>query len=657
MQIEPNSLIERKVRADKGNGCYQEKRRGSHDKVRDERQRNKPFVAYDGEGFTTQDGTHHYALFGNSLGARIRGSDVSWRSCFQMLFNAPKEAHHVIFAGSYDIVMMFRNEPIEQVKRLMQSKPCTFDQYRVTFMRGKMLRITDKERKETRTLFDVFSFFGKSFVKACEEYLGESELLTEIHAMKLKRDTFTAAQFVDGTVASYMGQELKLLVELCHSLRERLALVNIHPQSWHGPGAVASTVLRTHKVKDHMGTYDDTVRLTAESAYYGGRFEQFQRGTFNQPCYQYDIRSAYPAVMAQLPSFDGAWWITRKGAPHRIEPYSLYYVDWQDDSADPFSIGWLPHRRSDGSIYFPPNFAKGWYWGIEIPPHMRGSITEQMVTKLASDVKPFAFVEEMYEQRAILKRANQPHQLALKLALNSLYGKLAQSKGARLNDDGTYKRPTFHQIMWAGLITAATRRMLNDAMHAKGLEGKIIATETDSIFSTVPLDLPISEALGQWDKEVLEGITYVASGVSLIKRDGVWSFKTRGFSITRNASEVELWRDFLSAKGKTMALAQVRFGTDPRRQDFATWYRLSYQLSLDGLNSKRRHNEQFCEHCRYEDGYNNSLHPLYCPPIPITETTPYRFTWNDILEGPATLEDMIRLDDENSDILLRLEYT
>jgi hypothetical protein len=137
--------------------------------------------------------------------------------------------------------------------------------------------------------------FRVSFVKACQEYgVGDAELLAQVADMKLQRNDF---QGITPEIETYMSQELDLLVDLCDNLRGRLAMANIYPAQWHGPGAIASAVLRTQKVGQAKGSYPDDFRLHAESAYYGGRFEQFQRGTYLGSVYQYDIRSAYPAAM------------------------------------------------------------------------------------------------------------------------------------------------------------------------------------------------------------------------------------------------------------------------------------------------------------------------------------------------------------------------
>ena len=543
--------------------------------------------------------------------------------------------------------MMLRDQPRDIMQRILSGQPTFVGQYRIQFRKGKMLRITDRDTKRTRTLFDVFTFFGGSFVKACREYLGSSDLLDEIAAMKLQRSTFTADRQAE--VERYMGQELSMLVDLMSTLRVRLASVDIHPAMWHGPGAVASTVLKRHGVKAHKGDYSDDFRRVAEGAYYGGRFEQFQRGTYEGLVYQYDIRSAYPAAMRLLPSLANATWAHHHGSPDRIEPYGLYHVNCRTEHP----YGYLPHRRGSGIYY--PRWAQGWYWGVEIPDET--TVDEFYTSHGLGEELPFRFVGSMYEQRAELKRDGRPEQLALKLALNSLYGKLAQSKGAQRNEQtSVWKLPSFHEVVWAGLITAITRRTISDGLHSVSPDS-IIATETDSIFSLEPLPLDMGPHLGQWDCEMLEGIKYIQSGVSLVKKQGEWTYKTRGFTPPVKGSEVSIWSDFLSKGDKgVLKLRQTRFGTDVRQTHFGEWYETIHRLSLrDDPNMKRRHS--WCPRCEAGLTYADCLHPMMvCSNLVERESDPYQFVWNYDPDMREAMELLTELLFSTDGVTMKVEY-
>ena len=603
----------------------------------------KPFVGWDGEGYNV-NGKHYYGLFGNSLGQTVHGR-LDWRACLRLLMESPNNAIHVIYSGTYDVVMMFRNMP--QVLQLLHGEMVHIEQYRIHFLRGKMLRVTDRETKQTRTLYDVFSFFGSSFVKACQEYLGNSPLLEEIAAMKEQRNEFTESMMQDASIETYMNQELAMLVQLCEQLREMLAKVNITPSQWHGPGAVASSVLRANKIGECKGTYTPEFRRLAEAAYYGGRFEQFQRGRANGTVYQYDIRSAYPNAMRHLVDLSETEWVRYDGSPANELPMdALVHVRYHPKERDYRSPGWLPHRSRNGSIYF-PDWVDGWYWNVEVPDHLQPYITQYYYPERPRLVYPFRFVEAMYEQRAKLKAAKQPHQLALKLALNSLYGKVAQSRGARMKD-GEWQYPTYHESVWAGFITAYTRRMIAEALHTVPFES-LISTETDSVLSLEPLPtLELGGSLGDWEMTTLEDMVYLQSGVALYKLNGEWKFKTRGFTMRKVGDILHVWESLLREEGvPTLTVEQTRFVTDPRQKNFGQWVVGQHRLTLGGNPLEKRIHIP-CEVCDVKS-MADALHPLTVPPIPIAESTPYAFLWRTDSTAPIA-----ELDHE--DITLRMEF-
>ncbi len=56
----------------------------------------------------------------------------------------------------------------------------------------------------------------------------------------------------------------------------------------------------------------DEIKLAAQYAYFGGRFETFKIGRYKGPVYSLDINSAYPFAISQLPNLNaGALQISR----------------------------------------------------------------------------------------------------------------------------------------------------------------------------------------------------------------------------------------------------------------------------------------------------------------------------------------------------------
>lgn len=600
----------------------------------------RPFLAWDGEGYTDDTGEHHYYLFGCSDGRYISSPSLHANECFDLLLTTPRKAINVIFAGGYDVVMMIRHYPTEVVERILKGKTVWHDGYRIQYFKGKFLTVG--RGGISRTLYDCFSYFQVSFVKACREYLGNDEVLERMEATKAIRDSFTLDN-LETDVIPYWREELAYLVRLMDSLRERLNRVSVFPTQWHGPGAVAGAILKSHGIANHM-QHNEQIADIARHAYYGGRFEQFKIGRAIGPIYQYDIRSAYPAAITEMYSLAGALWhhADRGLYPTNLNPYGLYRIDYHSDR---FGLHPFPWRDHDGRIYFPPIVKDSWYWGVEIMTaynRMRDYQLEGTI-KVHEGWEPvlgphcFEWVGLMYRNRQKMKELKDPAQLALKLCLNSLYGKLAQSKGARYVEGKGWTVPKYHQMEWAGWITARTRAQIFAAAAQAG--SNLIAIETDSVTSTVPLTLPCSDRLGDWEATVLDEILYIQSGVYFCRKPGEdWKIKSRGFS--PRGHTIDRWLDVMGQlpNDPTVTVKQTvrRFGTIPTSQHFARWYDIEREANLVGGKTKRVHLPAFmggqsvCDGCNGKYSFAQGMHDLVVPSwaIPMGQPSkPHPLPW------------------------------
>jgi hypothetical protein len=136
------------------------------------------------------------------------------------------------------------------------------------------------------------------------------------------------------------------------------------------------------------------------------------------------------------------------------------------------------------------------------------------VARRKCDCRLFDWVEPLYDLRRQLgpDTRGQP----LKFALNSLYGKLAQRSG----------RGPYHDPVSAGLITAATRGRLIEAL-AQDPEA-VFMLATDAVYSMRPLPLDIGDGLGQWEATVWPDLFVVQPGVYWSPSEQEKSLKSRG---------------------------------------------------------------------------------------------------------------------------------
>lgn len=133
----------------------------------------------------------------------------------------------------------------------------------------------------------------------------------------------------------------------------------------------------------------------------------------------------------------------------------------------------------------------------------------------------FEFIRTVYQQRARLKQQGNAAEKALKLGLNSCYGKLAQGFGASGN------LPRFQSYYWAGQVTARTRARMLEAAVASRLP---VMLSTDGIFA-VSTRVRASQrpALGTWEGGQVRDLFCIQPGVYHAHKPTGEVRRSRGF--------------------------------------------------------------------------------------------------------------------------------
>lgn len=586
-------------------------------------------MTWDGEGIN-HDGEgkpQSYCLFGCSAAMYVAGERLTTAQCLSLIMDVERAYPHVIHVGfsfKYDVEMILCDLPIKSWYQLRRHGMVRWKGYRITYHPGKKFIVStwDKRTGErtTATIYDVWGFFQSSFVVACKKWLDPHEL-TEIERVeegKAKRGTFSYDELMT-YVFPYWQSELGLLARLCNRMRERLTEAGVLPSTWHGPGAIATTIYRQHKVRDHMSrtardcisdadmhirTLPEEVNNAAQSAYSAGRFECFKIGHHDDKVWQYDINSAYPAAISTLPSLRNGEWEHQVSPTFDSRMFALWHVEFDCWAIERLPFAFPLFYRDERRCISYPMRVSGWYWTPEAALIGKyGHITESWSWHPnGAPVYPFAFVNDMYAQRQEWKRNGNPAEKALKLALNSLYGKMAQRAGWQ---DGR-PLPRFHQLEWAGWVTSYTRATLYRAMNMAG--PNLVAVETDAVFSTAPLPrLPISTSLGEWDLTEHDWITYLASGTYWTNNKAAY----RGLdpdSVTHDDAMHWLreaqWRNPIVGRTTRFVGSGRGLGTPLHR----CWITEDRELR-PGLGGKRIHAPEFCPQCARGISAAEQLHP------------------------------------------------
>jgi hypothetical protein len=345
----------------------------------------RPFVAWDGEG-VTEYGKHYYCLLANSRGKHIAGKHIealkygtklSSRECLDFLLDQAAEIDsqypktrkpiHIIYGGGYDFTKILEDFPAERLEELHTTGKTRYGKYSITCRMGRELNVRDLTGRSIQ-LYDILSFFQTSFVKACDGYLGTNwPGRDKVVKTKNERDLFARSGLL--AIIEYNKDELENLVSLAEALRHRLYSAGIMIDKWYGPGAIAAKILKEQGVKAHLADtlkYDPDLIHAIQCAYAGGRFELLDFGVdISGPIYEYDINSAYPYAMGELPSMDGKW-IHNKFPTGIKDDFALYHLNFDASELDIdypniYPLFWRSHQ---GNISY-PRYVNGWYWGPE----------------------------------------------------------------------------------------------------------------------------------------------------------------------------------------------------------------------------------------------------------------------------------------------------
>lgn len=528
--------------------------------------RSSEFVAIDGEAVKSGD----YVLMRDSLGRElVDPAGLSTAKAFRWLLDLDqgkgrRTREYVVFGLNYDVNQWLVSLHPESLRTLLDAGSLiVWGRYEIMWMPSKAFELRDLKTGQWVKICEVFGFFQSSFVRALEDW-GMTPP-TRMTAMKGARNDFTPRDIPQ--MSAYCLEECEYLQTLMGRLAEACDRAGCTPTRnwWIGAGSVANALMRSHGVKDHVAhdpeiADPDDVENYVLRAYFGGRVELLTQGHV-PTCQTRDVRSAYPHAATYLPSLAGAELVSRETYDPEAE-HAIWHVRWDDQAHG--QLAPFPVRTPGRSIVYPAS-GEGAYHAVEIRNALQLGyeldVRAGVVLQTPDPAeRPFAFVPQVYAERARLKARGDAAQKALKLGLNSVYGKLAQGYGRTLGN-GDQLPPPYQSYMWAGEITARTRARVLQAAH--GAQG-VMMISTDGVFaehfgwrhrgSQAPL-------LGSWEAGELTDLFCAMAGVyHAHERDSNTEIrKSRGF-FARDVNYAELRRRWdIDGAGGSLGYTSRRF--------------------------------------------------------------------------------------------------
>jgi hypothetical protein len=313
---------------------------------------------------------------------------------------------------------------------------------------------------------------------------------------------------------------------------------------------LAGTALKQWElISDRKAPNDDGGVLydLFKSYYYGGRCQSFEHGIINDDFMMVDINSAYPYAMLSKHPFS----ITYSSDYNKIRLVDAKIVGQGFYKISALSMGALPYRGKDNSLYFPDDnierlfYVTGWELLAAIDT---GAINNDAIISeqyhFTEHIDFSDYIHHFYNERKIAKQNNdKATNIFCKLLMNSLYGKFGSNPddyknfmlldGCFFDENGIYKDiktegkaeiiTEWHysgdfgsHVLGAKKLYDAEKRFFNIAT-AASITGYVRAfmwralsqcerplyCDTDSIAAINIDNVPngFGKELGQWEKE------------------------------------------------------------------------------------------------------------------------------------------------------------
>lgn len=423
-----------------------------------------------------------------------------------------------------------------------------FDDLKISYIPGKKFSLRDGSH--TVCFYDLAQFYMMSLDQASKEYLGEKKL--DVDAERMNDPNFVESNWEK--IVAYCKRDAWLCGKLAEHLRELYRKAGV---SFSRPVSIASLGMKHAAFKAKLGKYfPKPWQRFAFRAYRGGRFELFKRGTFDK-AYSYDLNSAYPSVIKELPRLKDGYWQHSRSVMDGAE---LGYIRCKVAVRDSW-IGALA-LKDRSLIKFPRTKKREAYLTLneflefEKVPSVDVECIEGWFWFPLRPSRPFSMVEDWYKRRQELKENGDDLELVYKTMMNSIYGKFVEQRKKLVRQEKPSDKTVYWRIedgkavpyrygyvtgnyfcpVYAAKLTADCRlKLLKMGLRRRS---RIIAMHTDSIFTERKLP-ENSTKMGRWKLEKEGRLVIFATGVYSFDVGDRILTKARGFRFQKGLNLFE----------------------------------------------------------------------------------------------------------------------
>jgi hypothetical protein len=467
-----------------------------------------------------------------SNGAKLENPDISFENVAKFLLHY--EGHLLFFHNlQYDADCILKLLPEQTLKQYLQTEELTFEWngYVIRYIPKKRLTIING--RHSVSCYDIAQFYdNRDLVTVYKECTGQP-LSSEYLAMKENRKHFNLRYFQRNKkrVRQYCLEDCKMTEEIAlnwiNTFREQFDFI---VGKWISSGYLAEKVLICNGIKiPFFNELPYPVQELAWLAFYGGRFELLIKGFIGE-CWLYDINSAYPYALSKIPDITCGKWVSGK----KIHPKAaLGFYRILADVDNSVRVSPFPFRTKDNMLIYPVGKFET-YVTLEELKAVEGD--NRISYKILDSWQfipdknctyPFKeFIEQQYNKRLELKENGDQLERAIKVVLNSMYGKMAQRVNNRIGN-------LFNPVI-AAFITGYTRAQLYHFVRKHDLDRYVVAFATDSIAIKKEVPNLNSKKLGEMklDKHASD-VIFLSNGY--YRFNGKW--KRRGVGYDRETKQ------------------------------------------------------------------------------------------------------------------------
>lgn len=354
----------------------------------------------------------------------------------------------------------------------------------ISYIPKKLFKIR-RWNKHTAFHYDASQFYRQSLADAARTFLGEE-------APSLKADRANLQKYTTQRVGRYCRWDADATKRLAELYCEKLHNLDLYPRHFISQGNLAEQLIRVHA---DVPTWHDNpryVNMVAWKALRGAWIDCWRKGTFQ--VYKYDLKSAYPAVMMQIPDFRDGEWVNE----YRKESFVGFHLCdvTLDCDAPPMLATFF-----QTSLLYPhiDSTVRCWLTNGEIKRLSRYAEIQWLDgTSFVANDPSYSPWEDLLNRLMVMKeeaKDDPAYYLAVKALINSFYGKTAQKVET---DDGYLTGKIFNPPA-ACTTLSECRCWLFDAVDPHW--ENVISIATDCIMMDRPMRLGFGSNVGDWEIE------------------------------------------------------------------------------------------------------------------------------------------------------------